>query len=289
MKVNSEMIKRKFIQPGVGTKLLEDIIAKNKMHFFGVRFDNISKETALNTIYNFLTDKRKKKSRKIFFTNVHTIYLAGKNPEFAQTINNADLVLPDGSGLKIAGEIFSKPIKENLNGTDFAPLILETAVQLKAKVYLLGATEEVITRCVHKLNMKYPELIIAGFHSGYFLPGEKEKILTDMKNISPDIVLVAMGSPLQEIMVNKIAGQLKNSVCLAVGGLFDFMSGGKKRAPQLIRQLGLEWLFRFFQDPKTKWERIIIEIPAFLFSVIKSRLFTNEIYSSADKRISLML
>jgi len=210
--------------------------------------------------------------------------LAGKDPEFAQTVNNADLVLPDGSGLKIAGKIFSKPVKENLNGTDFTPLILNTAVELGCKVYLLGATQEVINECVNKLKNNYPGLKIAGFHSGYFLRSEEEGLINEIKNTEPDILLIAMGSPKQEMFGEKIAAQLKDTVCFAVGGFFDFLSGEKKRAPEFFRKSGLEWVFRFIQDPKTKWDRIVIEIPSFLLSVITARFFTNSIYSSIDRR-----
>lgn len=266
------------------TKFLENLVAHNKTHFFGIRFDNISKVTALKVIHNFLTNKEKQKSRKVFFTNVHTIYLGEKNPVFAQTVNNADLVLPDGSGLKIAGKIFSKPVKENLNGTDFTPLILKTAVELGCRVYLLGATQEVIRECVFKLEKEYPGLKIAGFHSGYFSNSEEEELVKEIKNISPEILLVAMGSPKQEMFTEKIAGQLKNTVCFAVGGFFDFISGDKKRAPEFFRKTGLEWVYRFIQDPKTKWDRIIVEIPVFLLSVITARFFTNSIYSSIDRR-----
>ncbi|MEW6193631.1 MAG: WecB/TagA/CpsF family glycosyltransferase [Bacteroidota bacterium] len=259
-------------------------VVENKIHFFGVRFDNITRTEALKIIRNFLTDKTEQKSRKVFFTNVHTIYLASKNPAFAQTVNKADLVLPDGSGLKVAGRIFSRPVKENLNGTDFTPLILQTAVELGSKVYLLGAVREVVKECVIKLEINYPGLNIAGFHSGYFSSEEEIEMINEIKRISPDILLIAMGSPKQEIFAEKIAGKLGQTVCMAVGGLFDFLSGEKKRAPAIFRKTGMEWLFRFFQDPKTKWDRIVLEIPLFLLSVITARFFTNRIYSSIDER-----
>jgi N-acetylglucosaminyldiphosphoundecaprenol N-acetyl-beta-D-mannosaminyltransferase len=263
-------------------KFLKEEVTFNKIHFFGVRFDNITKETAVKSIQNFLLNN--KKSRKVFFTNVHTIYLAKKDPVFAQTINNADLVLPDGIGLKIAGEIFSKPVKENLNGTDFTPLVLQAASQSCKKVYLLGASQEVVQECVRKLKMNYPGLNIAGYHSGYFSKWEEGELVNEIKRISPDILLVAMGSPQQEILAGKFAEELNNTVCFAVGGLFDFISGIKKRAPLIFRKAGIEWLFRFTQDPKTKWERMVIEIPAFLLSVITAKFFTNSIYSSSFDR-----
>ena len=264
------------------SKILEEEVTNNKTHFFGVRFDNITRSTAMKVIQNFLMNKQK--PRKIFFTNVHTIYLAKKDPVFAETVNSADLVLPDGSGLKIAGKIFSKPVKENLNGTDFTPLVLETAAKAGSRVYLLGATNEVVTECVNKLKKNYPGLIIAGFSSGYFSQTEEENLINEIKNISPDILLIAMGSPRQEIIANKFSEELKGTICFAVGGLFDFISGIRRRAPAILRKSGLEWLFRFTQDPKSKWIRIIIEIPAFLLSVITARFFTNSIYSTYDRR-----
>ncbi len=281
---NLKVITDKATHKDSETKFWETVVAYHKTYFFGVRFDNLTKKTALKIVRSFLTRKNNRKSRKVFFTNVHTIYLAGKNPLFAKTINNADLVLPDGSGLKIAGKIFSKPVKENLNGTDFTPLILKTARKTGSKIYLLGATQEVITQCVFRLEREYPGLEIAGFHSGFFSSDEESKLIEEIKKISPDILLVATGSPRQEMFVDKIAEQLNSTVCFAVGGFFDFLSEKRKRAPLFIRKTGFEWLFRFFQDPKTKWDRIVIEIPIFLLSVIAARFFTNSIYSSNDER-----
>jgi N-acetylglucosaminyldiphosphoundecaprenol N-acetyl-beta-D-mannosaminyltransferase len=262
-------------------KFLEDVTF-NKTHFFGVRFDNITRTTALKVIRDFLMNKQK--PRKVFFTNVHTIFVAAKDTSFWQSINNADLVLPDGSGLSFAGKFFSRPVKQNLNGTDFTPLVLETAVQLGSTVYLLGAAQNIVTECVYKLKEKYPALKITGHHSGYFSQEEEDDLINEIKIISPDILLIAMGSPAQEFFADKISEHLNSTVCLAVGGLFDFIAGAKKRAPLLIRQTGLEWFYRFLQDPKTKWERIVKEIPLFLLSVITSKLFTNNIYSSFDRR-----
>lgn len=262
-------------------KFWETVVNYSRTYFFGVRFDNVTKRTALKIVRGFLTVKAGRKSRKVFFTNVHTIYLAGKNPVFAQTINNADLVLPDGSGLKIAGKIFSNTVKENLNGTDLTPLILETAQEIGAKIYLLGAAQEVITKCAARLEKEYPGLEIAGFHSGYFSNDEETKLIAEIKNISPDILLIAMGSPKQEMFADKIEKQLNNTVCFAVGGFFDFLSEKRKRAPLFIRKTGFEWLFRFFQDPQTKWDRIIVEIPFFLFAVIKARFFTGSFNESS--------
>ena len=268
-------------------KLIRKEILKNhSVHFLGVRVDNISKDTAINFIYDFIKEKEERLTRKIFFTNVHTIHLAKKDKRFRDIVNNADLCLPDGSGLKIAGKIFSTPVIENLNGTDFTPIILNHAQKEGWKIYLLGARQNILIKCAAKIEDTYQNINIVGLHSGFFKPDDMPSIIRDIKDSSPDILLVAMGSPIQEIFIDYAAKHLDNVVCLAVGGLFDFISGDKKRAPEVIRKLGLEWVFRFFNDPKTKWDRIFIEIPNFLVSVLISRYFTHSNSNSIKTKLS---
>ncbi len=248
----------------------EDV--KNPHYFLDVRVDNISKYSAVKLIKKYLLNYNGDVPKRVYFTNVHTICLARKDPDFRRAINNADLVLPDGSGLKIAGRIFSTPIKENLNGTDFTPVILRYAEEYNWSVFLLGSTKNVISECVYKINELYPHLKIAGFNSGFFTKEETPMLINKINNSKPDILLVGMGSPKQEMLINSFAPVLNVKICFAVGGLFDFLSGDKKRAPVFIRKAGLEWLFRFFMDPKMKWNRIFIEIPLFLMLVFTKSL-----------------
>jgi len=257
---------------------------QNRTYILGVRVDNVSKPAALSAVRDFIEHRRTKSSKKIFFTNVHTIHLARKSPEFRQIVNDADLALADGSGLKIAGSIFSNPIKENLNGTDLTPIILKLAELNKWRVFFLGSKENILKDCLNKIEHDYPQLEIAGYHSGFFSKEETPFLIKKINESLPDILLVGMGSPIQETFIHNYSDKLNAAACFAVGGLFDFLSGYKKRAPALIRKAGLEWLFRFFSDPKTKWDRIFIEIPVFLVLVFLARLFPNTLYPFIERK-----
>ena len=261
-----------------------DNINQNKIHILDVRVDNISKLTALSTVQDFIEHRHEKNAKKIFFTNVHTIHIARKNLKFKKIVDDADLVLADGSGLKIASTIFSNPIKENLNGTDFTPIILKLAELNKWRIFFLGSKENILKACLSKIEHDFPQLEIGGYHSGYFSKEETPLLLKEINESAPDILLVGMGSPIQETFINNYSNELNVAVCFAVGGLFDFLSGYKKRAPLLIRKVGLEWIFRFFSDPKTKWDRIFIEIPVFLILVFLARLFPNTFYPKIERK-----
>ncbi|MFI5251241.1 MAG: WecB/TagA/CpsF family glycosyltransferase [Bacteroidota bacterium] len=237
---------------------------KETVRIFGVNVDNINCQTAMGKIRTCVMDNDQTSRMSVFFANVHTIHLAKNDPVFKHHINNADLVLPDGSGLKLAGKLFRTPIIENLNGTDFTPKLLGTAMAKGWSVYLLGALPDVIEQCQKRLLQMFPQLKILGYHDGYSLKEMERFVIEDINVKQPDILLTALGSPLQEEWISKHFDELNVRVCLGVGGLFDFIAGSKRRAPVWMRNTGIEWIYRFLQDPSTKWQRVFVEIPLFL-------------------------
>lgn len=241
-------------------------------YFLDVRVDILDRHTAHEIVRNFINSASDTGSRKVFFTNVHSIHLARRDREFRDYINQADLVLPDGSGLKIAGGLLEKPIPDNLNGTDFTPEVFEMARFYGWSVFLFGAREDVVRKCSIRIDETFPGLQVKGFHHGYVNEGEDEFIIEKINNSHPDIVLVALGSPRQEKWIATNAVRLNAKVCLAVGGLFDFLAGEKRRAPFWMRRIGIEWLHRFLISPRDKWYRIMVEIPWFLYNVIAFRI-----------------
>lgn len=253
-------------------------------YLLGTRVDNIEGSTAQELICRFL-EKKSGRPKKIFFTNVHSICMAQRNKILKHCINLGDLVLADGSGLKIGGSIMGHPIVENLNGTDFTPQILKIAEERGWSVYLFGAKPRVVERCCMFLLLRYPRLRIVGFHEGHFHPSEEAKIVEEINAVQPDIVLVALGTPLQEIWISRHAHELKAKVCFAVGGLFDFLSLTRKRAPLWIRKLGFEWFYRFIQEPKAKWERVVLEIPMFFSLLFVKRFFPRKLQKIVRERV----
>lgn len=233
-----------------------------------VCFDNIDTPTALAVIQAFLNEEQPGPVRQVSFANVHSISIARFDHELRYALHRADLVLPDGSGLALAGRLNGLPVRENLNGTDFIPRVLALLAHEQRSVFLLGGHPDVVTTCQEVLKTRYPDLIIAGSHHGHFLGTDDRGIQQKIADARPDALLIALGSPLQEIWMSRIAHLLPVRVCFTVGGLFDFLSGGKKRAPRWMQRLGIEWLFRFMMDPRAKWERVFVEIPWFLFRVL---------------------
>ena len=241
------------------------------MYIQGVRVDNIDMSTAVESVRAYMEEGNSRACRTVVFTNVHTIHLARSNRAFLQCVNGADLVLPDGSGLKIAGKLYGCPIRENLNGTDFTPRVLAEAETSGWNVYLLGGRGEVIAAASERLRERFPALRLAGMHQGHFSTDEEEAIIQDINMKRTDILLVGMGSPIQEQWIAANAPRLHVRASFAVGGFFDFLSGEKRRAPSWMRRVGIEWVFRFTQDPATKWQRVFIEIPVFLIRLIAGR------------------
>ena len=255
-------------------------LRKSTLDLMGVRVDNIDIETALETVHAFASVGEEAPPRRVFFANVHTIHLARRMPEFRRCVNDAEMVLADGSGVKIAGRAFGTPIRENLNGTDLAPKVFRYAQERGCTVYLLGAKPEVAERCRERLRQQYPDLRIVGSHSGYFRGEEERRIIGEINAARPDILLVAFGSPIQEMWISRHREELRARVCFAVGGLFDFIAGVVRRAPRGLRAAGFEWLYRFIVDPKNKWKRVFLEIPPFLALVLYHRF-------AAGRRLAL--
>ncbi len=234
------------------------------IRILGARVDNLDHASALQRVVSFATSPEGTRTRTVFFTNVHSIVTARRDSTLSGYLDEADLVLPDGSGLKLAGKAFRTPITTNLNGTDFTPLVLREAVEHNLTVYLLGTRPEVLDACVRKLKEDFAGLQILGARSGYFDEAEEAHIIHEINEKRPNILLVAMGTPLQERWASTHAEHLQAGVCLTVGGLFDFIAGHHKRAPRWMRSAGLEWIYRFLQDPQAKWPRVFIETPLFL-------------------------
>ena len=232
----------------------------------GMYFDNITGVEALERVTHAV-EHPGVRSTSVVFVNVHSVLLGRSDPAFRQIINSGDLVLPDGSGLAIAGRMHGERVKENLNGTDFTPRVLRLSAEKSWSVFLLGARREVVEQCCRNIEHWYPGVKIAGLHPGFFTRDEEDAIVAKINAAGPDILLVAMGSPLQEEWIARHHDRLRVRVAMAVGGLFDFLSGIRPRAPLWLRKFGLEFIFRFAHDPRGKWERIFVEIPWFLILV----------------------
>lgn len=201
--------------------------------------------------FNKLVKKNLNDEKRMFIVtaNPETFMISEKDSELNKLLNDKDTVLvPDGIGVVKASKILKMPVKERITGIDLAQTLLEYGNNLKKEIYLFGSTDEVINLLVDKLKLEYPNLVISGYSNGYVK--DKDKVFNDISKLNPDIVLVALGIPMQEKLIYKHIKEFDKGIFVGVGGSFDVLSGVKKRAPKIIIKLNLEWLYRIICEPK---------------------------------------
>lgn len=206
------------------------------------------------------------------FLNANNANLAMRNPTYRQGLAKCE-VLPDGFGVDIASRaLHGRAFPANLNGTDFVPALL-VHTERPLKVALIGARPEVLARALASFRAATPWHEFIAVSDGYFDRSDSTNVLQDLSAINPDITLVGMGSPSQEIWIDTNIRQGHGRVVFGVGALFDFVSGAVPRAPEAIRNLRLEWLWRLIQEPSRLWHRYIVGNPVFLFHVLRYKVF----------------
>jgi N-acetylglucosaminyldiphosphoundecaprenol N-acetyl-beta-D-mannosaminyltransferase len=237
----------------------------DKIEILGIRIDNLDMEQALDRVEGLLADCQG--PAQVAFVNPHCANLACVDQLYSQVLEESTLVLVDGIGMKIAGRILGFDISQNVNGTDLFPRLCARLEHSGRSVFFLGAEPGIPERVVAWTKSQFPGLEVAGFHHGYFNPDEDAAVIQQIQDSGAELVLVAMGVPRQEVWVSEHLHRFGTSVVMGVGGLFDFYSGKTPRAPQWLRELGLEWTYRFYCEPRRLWRRYILGNITFLAKV----------------------
>jgi len=181
-------------------------------------------------------------------------------------------VLNDGIGIKLGGLLKGIRFKENMNGTDLIPRVLEYSAKQNKSIFLLGAQDEVVKKAVDTIRHKYPSINIAGYNSGYFNEDESGQITKRIDALNTDILIVGMGVPKQELWVSENREKLPRvNILIAGGAVFDFLSQRFRRAPKLLRVMGLEWFYRFLQEPGRLFHRYFIGNIRFFYNIVSRR------------------
>lgn len=206
-------------------------------------------------------------SGQVVTINPEMISNAVKDTDFAEIINNADLVIPDGIGVEIGLKILGYNVKR-IAGIEFSHRMIEECAKNNQSVALIGAKSEIVKKAKENLVKEFSSLYITYIHDGYFK--EDEQVLEELKIRQPRLVLCALGSPKQEEFILKAKSILPEALFVGVGGSFDVWSGEVKRAPEIYQKLGLEWLYRTILDPK-RFKRIFPTLPLFVLKVLRER------------------
>ncbi|WP_073051857.1 WecB/TagA/CpsF family glycosyltransferase [Kaistia soli] len=234
----------------------------------GVHIPYASREKVLQTIDRSFHDRSQ---IRVAFCNAHTMVSALRSQGYIDTLSHF-LVLNDGVGLDLASSLFmGHGFEDNLNGTDLVPEILEKA-SAPVSIYMLGAKQHVVEEAGRQLAARFPRHRIVGMHHGYLKREDEAGVVAKINASGADLLLVAMGNPRQEQFIDRNAADLSPRVLIGVGALFDFISGTVPRAPQWMRMLRLEWLFRLMIEPRRLGWRYTGGLAIFLVEIMRLRV-----------------
>lgn len=184
----------------------------------------------------------------IVTANPETLMIGEKNAEFDRVLlKETTTIVPDGIGVVKAAESLGKRMHGRVTGVELSAHLLKEADRLQKSVYFYGAKQEVLSTLVEKLSKTHPNLTIVGAKNGY--DHDRDAVMADAAEQKPDLVLVALGIPHQELLIDRHFDQFEKGIFIGVGGTFDVLSGTVKRAPRLFVKLNLEWLWRILRQP----------------------------------------
>ena len=214
-------------------------------------------------------DLSQNKKTFIVTANPETFMMSEKDEEMRKLLlDNDTFLVPDGIGIVKAARMINYDVKERITGIDIANELLKLGNKQRKSIYLFGAKQEVIDSMEKVLKESYPNLNLVGMSNGY--EKDKDKIFEKIVKTKPDIVLVALGIPLQEKLIYKHLDKFDKGIFVGVGGSFDVISGHKKRAPKIFIKLNLEWLYRILKEPK-RLKRFYDSNVKFIFKVRRQK------------------
>lgn len=278
--INDEKVRKEYQKKSlsISKQYDYDLIKEENINFFkNISHNNIYTNLYINNkkeCYKLIENKLKNKEKEFIITaNPETYMLSRKDSEISDMLyNKNNLIVPDGISIVKTSNLLGYNIKERITGVDLAEHLLTLANENKYKVYLFGASEEVIEKLTGIINTKYPNINLVGGTNGYMK--DKDGVMNYIKTTNPDIVMLALGIPLQEKLINKHINDFKKGIFIGVGGSFDVISGTKKRAPRIFIKLNLEWLYRIASEPK-RITRFIKHNIKYLIVILKEKLNRN--------------
>ena len=212
--------------------------------------------------------ERREKTQHVVI-NAGKVVLMEKDEKLKEIIKTCPIINADGQSIVWASKLKGTPVPERVAGIDLMENLIELSARKGYKIYFFGAKEEVVKKVLEVYKEKYPNLNIAGYRNGYFTDADMPSIIEDMKNSKADILFVAFSSPKKEYWLAKYMDAIDIPFCMGVGGSFDVIAGRTKRAPLWMQKSGLEWYYRFQQEPRRMFKRYLVGNIKFINSTMK--------------------
>jgi N-acetylglucosaminyldiphosphoundecaprenol N-acetyl-beta-D-mannosaminyltransferase len=247
----------------------------SRIHILGIPIDVLTPVGVLNRFEEFLGARDG--FHHVVTADSLAIFRAFKDKPFGRMVSRASLVLPDGAGLIWASDFLGAPLPSRVPGIALVSELCQRSISKGWSLYFLGAKPGVAQAAAQTLSEQHPGLNIAGTHHGFFHEGSptEDAVIEDILLKKPDILLVALGVPKQELFIQRLRPLVTRAVAIGVGGSFDVLSGTLPRAPVFMQQFALEWLFRLWKEPRRLFR--IMKIPWFVLAVIRAKWQEQEI------------
>ncbi|AWL03972.1 WecB/TagA/CpsF family glycosyltransferase [Massilia oculi] len=245
-----------------------------RVTLFGCNVDNVSMEETLERVEDFV---RAGRPHQHVVVNVDKLVKASRDEDLRRIINACDLVNVDGMPVVWASRLLGKPLKERVAGIDLFEALMRRAADKGWRVFLLGARPDVVREVAATYARRYPALVLAGVRDGYWQGKDAEAgVVRQVRDSRADLLFVAISSPRKEQFLGLYQAEMRIPFAMGVGGSFDVAMGRVKRAPAWMQKAGLEWFFRFLQEPRRMFRRYFIDDMAFIWLVVKEAARTNE-------------
>lgn len=222
----------------------------------GCEVDNLTMDETLDRIGRMVADGS---PHQHVVVNVDKIVKASRDPALARIIRECDLISADGMPVVWASRLLGQPLKERVTGVDLFFALLQRAEQQGWRPYFLGARDEIVAEVVQRAQRRHPSLQIAGYRNGYWRPDEEQGVADAIAATRPDILFVGISSPQKEDFLARHQARMQVPFAMGVGGTFDLMAGRVRRAPVWMQRSGLEWFYRFLQEPRRMFRRYFID------------------------------
>lgn len=244
-------------------RLLNNDFGNKSIEFANIKIKAITKEKCFKQVSDYVKSKEYHYQISV---NVSKLVYAQKDSKLLLAINSADIINADGMPIKIITEILTGRKITRMGGLDYMEGLAIT--QPDYRYFFLGATQEVVEKIVNFFKDKY-HLNIVGWRNGYFTMDEMQVIIDEINEKKTDILYIALGTPDKEYMLYDLRHRLKCKLAIGVGGAFNIIAGNQKRAPQWVQNVGMEWLYRLFQEPRRMFKRYLYTNSVFIWIVLK--------------------
>ncbi|NQY17641.1 WecB/TagA/CpsF family glycosyltransferase [Alteromonas sp.] len=244
-------------------KEYQKALGTREMTIHGIKIKNLNSTEALNHVENLIETAS---CQSLAFANAHTVNEANSNSDFMEVLKGFS-VLPDGVGVDLAAKYkYGHKFKDNLNGTDFVPYLLQNLSS--QRVFLIGGREGVAEKVLNIWKREYSQHEWVGAHHGFLSAVDSQSLSNALATQKIDVLIVAMGNPKQEHWIAEYGARCSAKLSIGVGALFDFVAGEAVRAPTFVRRVRLEWLYRLIKEPKRLGKRYILGNPLFILRTL---------------------